>query len=283
MNLEQLKPYLEKPDPFTPGEELFWDDPHISAQMLKTHLDPTSDRASRRPETIDRVVDWLVKTLTLQPGAAVLDLGCGPGLYAARLAQRDLTVTGVDYSRRSIAYAQEFAQENGLEIDYRYQNYLDLADENCFDVAMLIYGDFCPLSPEQRSRLLANIYRALKPGGYFVLDVTTPTHRRKVGSSNGWYLVETGFWKPGPHLVLDEGFAYPEQSIFLDQAIVIDGSGDVSVYRNWFQDFTLETITAELEAGDFVVQSVWNDLVGTPFSEDTEWIGIVATKDEDSI
>lgn len=86
------------------------------------------------------------------------------------------------------------------------------------------------------------------------------------------------FGKPGPHLVLEEGYDYPERSIFLDQAIVIEEGGNVSVYRNWFQDFTRETITSELEVGGFTVESVWNDLTETPFSEDTEWIGIVARK-----
>jgi SAM-dependent methyltransferase len=275
MNLETLKPYLEKPRPFTPGEPLFLDDPHISAQMLKAHLDPNTDQASRHPETIDRSVKWLIETLDLQSGDSILDLGCGPGLYASRLAQRGLKVTGVDYSRRSIAYAQEYAKLHHLEIEYRYQNYLELADESRFDAALLIYGDFCPLSPEQRGQLLQNIRGALKPGGYFILDVTTPTHRRKYGSTNSRYLVETGFWKPGPHLVLEEGFDYPEQSIFLDQSIVIDEDGDVSVFRNWFQDYTIETITQELEAGGFTVQSAWSDLMGSPLSKNSEWIGLV--------
>ena len=105
VNLEQLKQWQAKPAPFTPGETLFWDDPHISAQMLAAHLDPTTDAASRRPETIERSVAWIVKTLGLRPGAKLLDLGCGPGLYAARLAQWGLDVTGIDYSRRSIDYA----------------------------------------------------------------------------------------------------------------------------------------------------------------------------------
>ena len=86
MDISAIKPYLEKPEPFTPGEPLFWDDPHISSQMLKTHLDPTTDLASRRPEIIELTVTWLVETLSLQPGDSVLDLGCGPGLYSARLA-----------------------------------------------------------------------------------------------------------------------------------------------------------------------------------------------------
>ncbi len=244
--------------------------------MLKAHLNPENDLASRRPETIQKSVDWLIASLGLQAGDSVLDLGCGPGLYSARLAEKGLRVTGVDYSRRSIDYAVEYARQNHLDIEYRYQNYLILEDENQYDATLLIYGDFCPLSPEQRQRLLANIRRALKPGGYFVLDVTTRAHRQRYGNRNGWYAVETGFWKPGPHLVLEEGFDYPEGSIFLDQTIVIEESGKVSVYRNWFQDFTRETITRELEAGGFTVRSVWNDLLGAPFTEDTGWIGIVA-------
>ena len=279
MNLELIMQLQQKPEPFAPGEPLFWDDPHISAQMLQWHLNPENDVASRRPETIQKSVDWIIATLKLQAGNSVLDLGCGPGLYAARLAEKGLHVTGVDYSRRSIAYATQYAAEHHLDICYRYQDYLTLEDENLYDAALLIYGDFCPLSAEQREKLLDNVQRALKPGGYFALDVTTPIHRQKCGNKNGWYAVETGFWKPGPHLVLEEGFAYPEQSIFLDQSIVIEENGKISVYRNWFQDFTRETITEELERAGFAVHSVWNDLLGTPFTENTEWIGLVAHRE----
>ncbi|MCG2783942.1 MAG: class I SAM-dependent methyltransferase [Anaerolineae bacterium] len=278
MNLNLVLQLQQKPEPFTPGEPLFWNDPHISAQMLKWHLNPENDVASRRPETIQRSVDWLVATLGLHPGDSILDLGCGPGLYAARLAEKGLRVTGVDYSRRSIEYATQVAAEHLLDICYRYQDYLTLTDDAQYDAALLIYGDLCPLSSDQRRTLLGNVRRALKPGGHFVLDVTTRIHRQKDGGRNGWYAAETGFWKPGPHLVLEEGFDYPEQSIFLDQAIVIEVDDKVSVYRNWFQDYDRVAITAELEQAGFGVQSVWNDLLGTPFTDDTEWIGLVAQK-----
>lgn len=246
--------------------------------MLAAHLNPKTDQASRRPETIEASVYWIITELGLKPGDSILDLGCGPGLYASRLAQRGLNVTGVDYSRRSIAYAQDFAQKNDLEIDYRYQNYLEMIDENRFDAALLIFGDFCPLSPDQRGQLLQNVHRALKPGEYFILDVTTRLHRQKYGNRNNWYALETGFWKADPHLVLEQGFDYPEDAIYLDQAIVIEAEGKISVYRNWFQDYDLKTITAELEAGGFRVQSAWSDLTGTTYIEDTKWIGLIAQR-----
>jgi SAM-dependent methyltransferase len=280
LDLAKLQAYQKKPAPFTPGEPLFWDDPHISKGMLAAHLNPDLDLASRKPETIDRSVAWISAALDLQPGDAVLDLGCGPGLYASRFAQRGYQVTGVDGSRRSIEYAREYARENDLDINYRYENYLTLTDEDQYEAVLLIYGDFCPLNPDQRSILLTNIHRALKPGGFFVLDVTTPLCHQRHGNTNGWYAAETGFWRPGPHLVLEDGFAYPDQDIYLDQMIVIEESGVTTVYRNWFQDYTPERITAELAEGDFEVQSLWNDLTGTPYQEGTEWIGVVAQRTE---
>ncbi len=274
--LAQLPALQKPPAPFTPGEALFWDHPHISAQMLAAHLDPDIDAASRRPEAIDQSVDWIAATLGLQPGQAVLDLGCGPGLYASRLARRGLRVTGVDYSRRSIAYAAHSAQAQGLDITYHYQNYLALEDEAAYDAALLIYGDYCPLSPEQRARLLANVRRALRPGGRFVFDVSTRVCRQRHGNRNRWRALAGGFWRPGPHLLLEDGFDYPDELIWLDQSIVIEPSGALAVYRNWFQDYTPETITAELARHNFQVLGLWGDLAGRPYTADSEWIGLVA-------
>lgn len=275
LDLEQIIQLQSKPEPFTPGEPLFWDDPYISQQMLSAHINPNNDLASRRPEKIERSVNWLISQMNLYQNSKLLDLGCGPGLYAAQFAKKGIQVTGVDYSRRSIDYARQVAQEENLNITYHYQNYLTFDEREQYDAAVLIYGDFCPLSPSQRSQLLKNIKQALKPGGYFALDVTTPHHRKKYGVKNGWYATDKGFWKPGPHLVLDEGFDYPDQDIFLDQSIVIEPNHKISVYRNWFQDYTKERITKELAAGGFQVEGVWSDLMGTPYAEDTDWIGVV--------
>jgi len=276
--ISQLIELQQKPALFTPGEALFWDDPYISIQMLEAHLNPTIEAASRRPETIDRSVKWMIEALMLKAGDPILDLGCGPGLYASRFAQAGLQVTGVDYSHRSIEYASNYAKENSLNITYRYQNYLELSDENQYDAVLLIYGDFCPLNPQQRATLLQNVYRALKPDGKFVLDVSTRECRRKYGSKNGWCALESGFWKPGPHLLLEEGFDYPEQSIWLDQYTVIEANGKVSVYRNWFQDYTPESITAELAQGGFCVEGLWSDLTGQLYTPDSEWIGLITYK-----
>lgn len=273
-SIEMLIRLQEPPAPFTPGEPHFWTDPHIARQMLAFHLDPQTEAASRQPEIIQRSVDWLIETLPLQPGMRVLDLGCGPGLYASRLADAGLQVTGVDFSETSIAYARS----QRPQVDYRCQNYLELDVAGDFDAALLIYGDFCVLSPQQRARLLAHVRNVLKPGGSFVLDVSTPALRRKAGLKNGWYAAPSGFWKPGPHLVLEQGFAY-EDDLFLDQYIVLEENGKTSIYRNWFQDYTPDRIRRELEDNRFSIASLWGNLRGGPLTDDADWIGVIATRE----
>ncbi len=49
----------------------------------------------------------MIDTFDLGPGRRVLDLGCGPGLYARRLEAAGADVTGVDLSRVSIGPSTE--------------------------------------------------------------------------------------------------------------------------------------------------------------------------------
>ena len=273
LNLDALADLMRPPPLFEGGTVEFWADPHISKQMLTAHLSPDIDAASRKPETIERTVSWMMARLDLQPGATVLDLGCGPGLYTKRLAARGLNVTGVDFSLNSINYARE----HDAATTYIHQNYLTLDFAAQFDAVSLIYGDFCVLSDEKRDQLLSIISRALKPGGRFIFDVSTRLHhQRNVGAS--WSVAgEGGFWRPHPHLVLEHHFHYPDD-IALSQFIVVETDGRMTVYRNWFHYYSPETIRQVLEQQDFTVEDVIADLTGTPYYAETEWIGVVAQK-----
>jgi 2-polyprenyl-3-methyl-5-hydroxy-6-metoxy-1,4-benzoquinol methylase len=140
--LPELVQLLARPAPFSRHSAPFWDDPYIARRLLAAHLDPHTDAASRRPERIDAETAWLRARLGLRPGQLVLDLGCGPGLYAVRLAEHGLLVTGVDLSPTSLRYARRAAREGGLRITFRHQDYLTLSDERRYDAVLLIYYDF---------------------------------------------------------------------------------------------------------------------------------------------
>lgn len=278
LSLQALQEILQKPPLFTPGEAPFWNDPYISQQMLLCHLDPETDVASRRPETIKATVNWLVSRLRLDPGTPVLDLGCGPGLYAIQLADHALAVTGIDYSLNSLTYARAEAQKRGLTIDYRYQDYLTWSTQEEFQAILLIFYDFGALDDRQRDTLLERIYQALKPGGFFAFDVLTPLQERNELRGTRWTLESGSFWRPGPHLVLEAGFAYRAGQVSLRQHAVVDESGNVTIYRIWEQYYTPKKITSLLERHGFIVNDISTDLTGTAYTSDTLSLGITAQK-----
>ncbi len=263
-----------KPHLFEPGEPRFWDDPHISKGMLEAHLNPDNDAASRNHASIDKEVEHLVSTGILKPGDRVLDLGCGPGLYSVRLAARGMKVTGVDISRRSLNYAIAQSQEKGLNIEFRLINFfaLDYSDE--FDAVIQTHAEMNTFPDEKRDKLLALLHRALKPGGLLIFDVTTRELRMKSGEANGWYVSDGGFWRPDKHLILTQGYDYPEDNVWLDQYIIID-SDSVKIYNNWFHDYDLQTIRQVLQKAGFEIIHAWNDLTGAPYRACGDWTALV--------
>ena len=268
----------QRPRLFQPGEALFWDDPHISRSMLAAHLNSEFDGASRRTETIELTVSHLLASSLLRPGDKVLDLGCGPGLYSSRLCQRGIHVTGIDISKRSVEYAQNRATELGLDINYICADFFELAYKEAFDAVLQIYGELCTFSDSARNRLLRIIHRALKKDSLFVFDVSTRTLRRREGLKNGWYFSKGGFWQPNRHIVLEEGYDYPENDTWLDQYTVIDEDGTMKIYRIWFHDYSLSSITKVLEDNGFEVVEVWNSLTGEAYQEGGDWLAIAARK-----
>jgi 2-polyprenyl-3-methyl-5-hydroxy-6-metoxy-1,4-benzoquinol methylase len=105
--IETIMRYSGRPQLFEKGTSNFWDDPHISNHMLESHLNPDWDAATRTHEFIDRSVSWISKIVPSSQYELLLDLGCGPGLYAERFKGAGYSVTGVDFSKRSIEYAKK--------------------------------------------------------------------------------------------------------------------------------------------------------------------------------
>jgi SAM-dependent methyltransferase len=275
---EQLRRLTARPAPFAPHTARFWDDPHISRQLLTAHLDPATDAASRPPEIIDRTVDWLTQALELRAGQRLLDLGCGPGLYAERFAMRGVTVTGLDVSRTSLAYARQRARQLELRVAYHRRDYRALTERDRYDGACLIYYDLAVLSDAQRDEVLARIHTALRSGGRFAFDVRTTAWRVPPEPSPTWRLAGPGFWRRGPYLELTRHFSYAEPHVHLRQTAIVEPNGQVSVYRFWDRLYTVSEITTALDASGFQVEDLRSDLCGTPYAAESEALGVVARK-----
>jgi SAM-dependent methyltransferase len=261
MQLSSLPDITKKPDLYEKGTAEMWCDDHISRHLLEMHINPDSDSASRKRGTIETTVRW-IETVSDPGTKAILDLGCGPGLYCELLAGHGYRVTGVDFSQRSIDYARASARKNNLKITYLRKNYLDLPFENAFDVVIMIYCDFDVLVPAERARLLENVYRALKPGGLFIFDTLNPeapAAMRVPGKS--WEVAGKGFWKDQPYLALSETFHYAEEHVILQQHTISTDVASPTVYRFWTHYYDRETLSPILGEAGFMVESVTDNLL----------------------
>jgi SAM-dependent methyltransferase len=244
----------------------FWDDPYVSAQMLALHLDPEGEAASRPHAFIDRSVAWLIPTLHLVAGSRLLDLGCGPGLYAHRLARTGIEVTGVDVSRRSIDYARKVAAEQGLPAQFHRGNYLECDLGAGLDGAILIYEDYCALSPAQRAALLTRVHAALRRGGRLAFDVTSLARFTQFtdGIVTAPNLMD-GFWAAPPYTGTLETWTYPDLHLALER-YTIETTTTTRQFWNWFHCLTPSEVEAELEAAGFSLQGLYGDVAGSQYN-----------------
>ena len=268
---KELSALLRKPKLYEKTPAKFWNDPHISGSMLAVHLNPDTDAASRKPDAIERTVEFVLSLLP--EGASLLDIGCGPGLYTRRFNKRGLHVTGLDFSARSIAWARE----NDPDSEYILQDYLQMDFDSRFDMVTLIWCDYGALVPEDRNNLLERIHKALKPGGLFLLDVFT-THRYDgFKEKTSWETCgKGGFWSPNPHLCFSAQYCF-DGHIGVERHVVLE-DGDTRCFNIWDTGFSKDSLTAELRPHGFEPAAFYSDAEGRTYMESSVTLCAVMRK-----
>lgn len=276
---EELRQICERPHPFQyyTASDL-WTNEHISAQMLKYHLDEAGDTSSRNRGFIERSVDWIASRFGAAEGAAIADFGCGPGLYTNRLATRGARMTGIDFSTRSIEYAARTAAAEGLSVEYITQNYLDFEAQDRFDAVLMIMCDYCALSPAQRHAMLGKFRRVLRPGGSVLFDVYSLAAFDARSESYSFEEVASGgFWSPEKHFVFRNTFKYAAERVVLDKYTIVEAAGVRSVY-NWLQYFSPEDLGGEMADAGLKVTEILGDVAGGPYRAEANEFAVIATR-----
>jgi SAM-dependent methyltransferase len=130
--------------------------------------------AHRSDDEAARFIDRLVERRHLVPGARVLDLGCGTGRHARRLAANGFDVVGLDLSAESLRVARhsESSRLRFIRQDMRLP-FLT----GTFDHVLNLFTSFGYFDdPADQVTVIHNIAAALKPGGSLVLDYLNVRH-----------------------------------------------------------------------------------------------------------
>lgn len=109
----------------------------------------------------------------LKPGQQVLAVADGEGRNGVWLARHGVDVLSVDFSPVAQEKAKRLAAENDVTIRFELADLLNWEwGENRFDVIVAIFIQFA--GPEGRAKMFDSIRRALKPGGYLIMQGYTP-------------------------------------------------------------------------------------------------------------
>ncbi|MEQ1977614.1 class I SAM-dependent methyltransferase [Xenorhabdus sp. SGI240] len=245
MNTEILKDFL--PAIRSSNYIMDFGDRAFSQRMLKEHLNQGSEFASRTISEIDRQVSFLFDQYLTQ-GDKLLDLGCGPGLYTTRFAEKGVTTLGVDVSPAAIEYAKEHATsaETYQQID------LDKFDSNeQFDLVLLLFGIANNL--ERLETLLRKLKRNLKSGAKLVFELMDLEFMKSLEQGNGTWVFhpEGGLLSEQPHYQLCRRIWLEDQKTLIDRNMVITDSAQTSIYEGVFFGFELDDFNQLLQKAGY--------------------------------
>jgi SAM-dependent methyltransferase len=113
---------------------------------------------------IDRLLDWLKP----EPESTILDLACGRGRHAIRLAEHRLDVTGIDLSKANIQAARAHERDNLHFYEHDMRKPFRF---NYFDTTLNLFTSFGYFDREEDNlKSLDAVAKGLRPKGRFVID-----------------------------------------------------------------------------------------------------------------
>ncbi len=147
------------------------DEPGFDAQglfdedYLHFYAEALSDERS------DAETELLWRLLELRPGMELLDLACGHGRIANRLAARGCRVTGLDATPLFLDLARRDAAARGVDVDYLQGDMRALPWTGRFDRVVNWFTSFGYFDDAGNRQVLSQVARVLRPGGRFALEV----------------------------------------------------------------------------------------------------------------
>lgn len=150
-------------------------------------LDYLKSEAPTSAEQVRTEVDFIESALSLPSAGRVLDLGCGYGRHTVPLARRGYEMVGLDLSLDLLQNALRRAQAKQASIKFVHGDLRDLEFNEVFDGVFCANTTFGYFSDAENLMVLRGVYRALKPGGRFLVDVVNRDHTLQSVPTRNWW------------------------------------------------------------------------------------------------
>jgi SAM-dependent methyltransferase len=256
--MRRLRPSTIPPLPsaWDAAAELDWGDPVTSRRLLREHLDQDHDGASRRIPTVERHVARLARLLPAPPGR-LLDAGCGPGLYAVRLARRGWDVVGVDTGTAVLRHARTLARDAEVAVELRRADLRELELDAEFDAVILVYFILEAFPRRRQVDVLRRLAGGLRPGGRLVAELRVRPEQPP-GRITAWDVVPRSLLSDRPHLLLTDTVYDERRHTFVLREIAVLDDGGVAIQQTTGRLVTLAEVPALFGRAGLRVRAVYD-------------------------
>lgn len=201
------------------------------------------------PQSTQAEAKFVIESLAAEPGAQILDIGCGYGRHAMELAARGFHVVGLDSSLPLLLRGADEAQRRGLNINFVHGDMRELTFDSQFDGAYCLFSTFGYFDDETNKRTAQNIAKALKPGARFVIEVLNRDYIIGDLPSRVW-------WEGDGCVVLEEvEFNYFSSRILSHRSVVFDDGRQLEQEIS-IRSYSLHELGKLLHAAEFRVLEV---------------------------
>ena len=216
-------------------------------------------------------IDRTTALLGVEPGAAILDMCCGPGRHSLELARRGYRVTGVDRTAAYLEQARQQAQEEGLTLELVENDMRHFYRPNSFDGAMLMYTSFGYFEdPAENLQVLASVCRSLSERGALIMDMMGKEVLARVFRERDWDEVDDA-------IILQQRKGSKDWSWLENRWIALEDQQRYEIeVSHWI--YSAAELSDMLKECGFSSVDVYGDLEGAPYDHTAKRLVAVARK-----
>ena len=135
----------------------------------------------------DQWIRYIIETLEangINPGASVLDAGCGTGRIAIGLNCAGYRVTGLDISEEMLQMAEENARRAGVQIPFICQPVTEVMLHQKVDAVTAVCDVINYIADTDLDAFFQSVSRQMNSGGMLIFDISSPAKLKKTIGDN---------------------------------------------------------------------------------------------------
>jgi SAM-dependent methyltransferase len=224
-------------------------------------------RIANTPEEVTN----LIALLNMDPGDRILDLCCGIGRHSLELARRGFKVTGVDRTLYYLSVATAEATREKLNVEFVNEDMRNFYRPSSFNVIVNVFASFGYFeNPDDDRQVVLNMYKSLKKGGRFLIDVQGKETLAAIFRERDWN-------RSGDDIVLQERKVSQDWSWMENRWILIK---DKKIYENSLSHrlYSASELKSLLKDCGFEDAKVFGDFKGSPYNQRARRLIVVGYK-----